>query len=112
MLNHRKFGLDNSLPPEEYWPKVFQLKNSLGIPIYPNLKIAVGMMLSLPCSNASLERIFGKLKLVKTEHRNKLKTDTIAAILFTKDRIERQGGCLKFAPTKNMLNAKILNKNK
>ena len=52
-------------------------------------------MLSLPHSNADVERIFSQAVLVKTKHRNKLKTGTLDAILTVKE-------CVQFQPTSSM----------
>ncbi len=37
---------------------------------YPNLLKVVGCVMSLPASNAAVERLFSVLKLVKTDTRN------------------------------------------
>lgn len=46
--------------------------------------------------------MFSRLKNCKTDMRNKLSSDTIAAILFTKEGIERSG-VVNFEPSKEML---------
>lgn len=107
LLDHSSLGLNSTLPAEHYWTKVFELKNAGGTEIYPNLKVVMNFLLILPFSNASVERLFSDLNNVKTDLRNKLKTDTVAAILATKDSIKNQGGIFKFTPTDKMINAAL-----
>jgi len=55
-----------------YWRKVFLLKNFLGKIYFPNICL---MILILPFSNASVERLFSDLKNIKTLRCNKLKIE-------------------------------------
>lgn len=89
------------------WRKVFHLKNALGQSLFPNLKGILNALLVLPFSNASVERVFSSLKNIKNDHRNKLKTSTIVALMQTKDQIK---DCVKFEPTINMLKANLYKK--
>lgn len=50
----------------EFWRKVFLLKNSNGVTSFPNISIMMRLLLVLPCSNASVERLFSDLKNIKT----------------------------------------------
>ncbi|KAJ8953058.1 hypothetical protein NQ314_007433 [Rhamnusium bicolor] len=61
--------------------------------------------------NECIERIFSDLFNIKTDKRNCLETNTIRSILASKQGIEAQGGCLKFAAAKEMLAAKIWSTN-
>lgn len=70
--------------------------------MFPNLQKIVQFILILPFSNSQAERIFSNLKNCKTELRNKLSTDTIVAIFFTKEGILRSRGD-KFEPNHQML---------
>ncbi|KAJ8964073.1 hypothetical protein NQ314_005156 [Rhamnusium bicolor] len=103
LLVHSSLGLDCNLQAEEYWAKVFNLKNAGNSEIYKNLKAVVSLLLILSFSNASVERLFSDLNNVKTDLKNRLKTDTVAAILATKDSIKHQGGILKFTPIDKMI---------
>lgn len=77
--------------------KVFEIKNC-SFQIY--IKIVITFLLILPFSNCSVERIFSKLKLTKTDLRNKLcSSTTISSLFFAKEAIERNGGD-NFEPTK------------
>ena len=50
--------LSESLSTEEYWRVVFRKKTSLGEQAKPNLVKVVKTLLSLPYSNAAVERVF------------------------------------------------------
>lgn len=91
----------------DFWTKVFKLKDIAGTEKFKNLKILIGFLLILPFSNASVERVFSKLKLIKTEHRNRLNTETIAALMAISSSIQQQGGIHNFEPSSSMLNKKI-----
>ena len=41
-------------------------------------------LLALPHSNADVERVFSQVFLIKTKHRNRLKTSTLDALLVTR----------------------------
>jgi len=87
-----------------YWRKVFLLKNSIGDIYFPNICITMRLLLILPVSNASVERLFSDLKNIKTLHRNKLQTQSIIGILRTKNSIT---DCVSFKPTDAMIKSKI-----
>lgn len=105
LLEHDKLCLSKNA--EEYWPEIFKLKNAAGNELFPNLRKAVFFLFLLPFSNASVERVFSDLFNVKTDKRNLLSSSTIRALLAAKEGIEREGGCVKFHPSKDMLAAKI-----
>lgn len=71
---------DDTPNTSDFWNKVFALENAAGIKMFGNVE-KVSILLCLPSSNASVERVFSQLKLIKTSHRNKLSTDTIAALI-------------------------------
>ena len=76
------------LTQDQVWPSTtassLKQKGS-GSLKYPNLAICISLLLSLSASNAPVERLFSQLFLMKTDHRNKLKTETIAALIYVKD---------------------------
>ena len=76
--------LNESLTAEEYWQVVFQEKTAAGESAFPNLTKVVTTLLSLPYSNAAVERVFSQLKLIKTDHRASLKRESLLALLTTK----------------------------
>ncbi|XP_018563337.1 uncharacterized protein LOC111692190 [Anoplophora glabripennis] len=96
--------------PDIYWGKIFNLKNAANAPLFPNLKKMFSLLLVLPFSNAKVERIFSDVFNIKTDKRNLLNTDTVRAILATKEGIEGCGGCVNFTPSEKMLQSKIWKK--
>lgn len=110
LLNHSDHGLNTNLAAEEYWKKVFLLKNAAGILLFPNLRKVIIYLLILPFSNASVERIFSELNNIKTFHRNNLSSDTISALIFSKQGINNEGGILKFNPSQKMIDCNIWKK--
>lgn len=58
LLEHNKLGLNQDLSADEYWNKVFNLRNSANEPLFDNLKKVMCLILVLPFSNACVERIY------------------------------------------------------
>lgn len=62
------------------------------------------ILLILPHSSASMERIFSAINLNKTKTRNRLNSETLSGILHTKNLINEHGkNCFNFQVTSNML---------
>ena len=57
---------------------------------YANLKKIIGCVMSLPSSNAAVERLFSVLKLVKTDTRNSLKRESLVGLLHTKEGLRAE----------------------
>jgi len=112
LLNFEEKGLCSTYPAETYWKKVFDLKTTTGDPVFPNISKVVNLLLVLPFSNASVERVFSSLKRCKTNDRNKLKTNTVVSLMATREGISNSGGCVRFEPTKDMLRKSIWSKKK
>lgn len=109
LLDYNLYNLDCNSTAEVYWSKIFSLKNDSNVLLFPNLKIVISLLLILPFANASVERVFSSLNNTKTEHRNRLETSTLRAILFAKDGVSSRGGCSNFEPSNEMLNMNIWN---
>lgn len=77
--------------PVEFWQKQFQQVSINDEKKYPNLCKVVGTALSLPHSNASVERIFSHLRRIKTDIRNSLKEESLVGLLHTKYGLKRKG---------------------
>lgn len=105
-LDFENLGLSTDMPADVYWKTLFLLKNSEGRERFPNLKKAISLLMVLPFSNACVERVFSKLKQIKTDHRNKLHTSTIAALMNTAEGT-KESGLIKFEPNQKMLRAKL-----
>ena len=101
LLNYKELQLDPSSNVEEYWPKVFSLKNNAGNQLFPNLKKAISLLVILPFSNARVERVFSNVNEIKTNKRNRLQIETTNAILHTQQGIQKNRN-ENFEPTKEM----------
>lgn len=75
-------GLDD-IDVHEYWQKVFKARSG-GEILFPNLIKIISALFSLPFSNAPVERLFSQLRLIKTDHRNSLKDQSLIGLLETK----------------------------
>lgn len=107
LMEHAQEGLDATMPADIYWVKVLTMKTSTGKPAFPNLHTALRLLLVLPFSNASVERIFSTLRNCKTVNRNRLKTDTLVALIATKEGVSAQKGSKNFEPIQKMLEASL-----
>ena len=87
---------------DEFWGKVGAITNGTETLQFPMLSAFMKSLLVLPHSNADTERIFSQITLIKTKVRNKLSTQTVNALLITKDAIL---DCTKFTPTNEMVKA-------
>lgn len=64
-----------------FWAEVLLFKDAAGNNLFADLaKFAIDV-LSLPWSNADVERVFSQLNTVKTKLRNRLITETVNAVL-------------------------------
>lgn len=83
----------------EFWKIVDSLKTNDVNPMFPNLMKVVKVLLALPHSSATTERVFSQLSLIKTFLRNRLLVTTVAAIIHVKDKIKYvQNGSRDFQP--------------
>lgn len=64
-----------------FWVEVFYFKDSVGNNPFKELANFALETLSLPWSNAEVERVFSQLNIVKTKLRNRLITSTVNAVL-------------------------------
>lgn len=102
-------NLNEDLSVEEYWRVVFNVKKTSNELAAPNLVKVVKTLLSLPFSNAEVERVFSQLNLIKTDHRANLKQESLIGLLTTKMTLLKSGPSdgsetVKLEPTKVMLN--------
>jgi hypothetical protein len=67
---------EKKISPTKFWQKVSRCKNELKEPMFSNLMEIVKIVLSLPHSSTTAERIFSQLSLIKSKTRNKLNITT------------------------------------
>lgn len=96
-LEWRRQSLEESaeLTPDEpshiFWQKRLNAKTTNGSFKYPNLRKVVACVMSLPFSNASVERLFSLLKLIKTSMRNALKRETLVGLMHANEGMKVHG---------------------
>ena len=91
--------LENFAPSDkqtdlDFWKERLRESDLNGELKYGNLRKVVGCMLSLPFANAPVERLFSSLKLIKTEHRNSLKRESLCGLLHSKEGLAVVGRLL------------------
>ena len=91
-----------------FWQNVKTLTLGDKTLVFPKVSQFVENILSLPHSSANVERIFSSVNLLKTKQRNKLSSETITALLHTKQLIDKNT-CYNF-PVKDNLTAKMTSK--
>lgn len=64
-----------------FWAKVASYKNAAGINTFQDLCDFAIAVLSLPNSNAEVERVFSAMNIVKNKLRNKLSEITLNSLL-------------------------------
>jgi hypothetical protein len=91
---------------QEYWTAVFNAKNQGQQKINPAFTKVVTTLLSLPFSNAAVERVFSQLKLIKNDRRSALKQESLLALLSTKLSFSKKGKrrASSMDPTTEMIN--------
>ncbi|KAK9892581.1 hypothetical protein WA026_020963 [Henosepilachna vigintioctopunctata] len=80
------------------------MTDGTGKPMFPNLKEKIMVLLVLSFSNACVERVFTQLKLMTSYHRNRLNTDTIAALMATISAVKNAS---TFEPSKALMHARM-----
>ncbi|KAK3886341.1 hypothetical protein Pcinc_009497 [Petrolisthes cinctipes] len=73
----------------KFWVEVLQYKDAANSVPFLELATCALTIVSLPHSNAEVERIFSQMNLVKNKLRNKMKTDTVNAILHIRYGLKR-----------------------
>lgn len=65
-----------------FWGHILELRNAIGEKPFEELAFCVLALMSLPLSNAFVERVFSVMAIVKSKLRNKISTRMLSAILF------------------------------
>lgn len=88
---------------DEFWYNALQMKDLGGAQVFKHLASFVLYVLVFPHSNASCERVFSKVNLIKTKPQNRLIMDTLNGLMHTSECVKIAGGCSKFTPTRTTL---------
>lgn len=88
---------------EDFWPEVLLFQDAGGTYVFSNLAVYVLTVLSLPSSNAVVERTFSVMNSIKTKSRNRMLIALLDAILRIRIRFTVNKICCKdFKPSRNM----------
>lgn len=79
----------------EFWSTVLKYKNALGEHCFKEFAQVVLNILSLPISNAFVERVFSFVTNAKSKQRNKLSVSTLESILHIKSHLMLNNKCCK-----------------
>lgn len=87
----------------QFWPKIYNYQDAGGDYALRELAEFVLKVLSLPSSNAVVERVFSIMNTVKTKARNRISTEMLDALLRIKCTfISSNKCCTNFSPSKSM----------
>ena len=74
-----------------FWSDVWQFRDAAGINPFKELAMAAVSVLSLPHSNAEIERVFSQMSVVKTKLRNRMSLQTLNSILYVRYGLKLSG---------------------
>lgn len=74
-----------------FWTEVHQFKDAAGSNPFKELSMAAVSVLSLPHSNAEIERVFSQMGVVKTKLRNRMSLETLNSILYVRYGLKLAG---------------------
>jgi len=104
MVSLVQWNTNEDVTEEELWQKVYQYKDASGERAFEELALFALSMLSLPLSNADVERAFSQVNIIKSKLRNRMANKTLAGILHVRYGMRRQNiCCTDFVPTHRML---------
>lgn len=76
-----------------FWAQVWDLRNGMGEQPFRELAVWVLILLTLPLSNAAVERVFSMLVAVKTKSRNRLSLKMLESILLIRGHLQVRRLC-------------------
>lgn len=107
----RTYGEEVTTNSFKFWSTVYHHTNAGGLHIFKELAQFVFILLSLPSSNAVVERIFSIMNCVKTKIRNRMQLEMLNSILILKTKLFCENKCCEnFQCSKEMFskfNAKM-----
>lgn len=77
----------------QLWAEVAEYKDATGENPYKDISDLALTVLSLPHSNADVERVFSHMNIVKTKLRNRMSNENLRALLAVKYGLRRVGKC-------------------
>lgn len=81
----------------KFWAEVKKYKDASGTNTFEELSDLACSVLSLPHSNAAVERIFSTMNVVKSKLRNKMTVSTLNSIMFLRNQLEiRKTNCFTY----------------
>ena len=89
---------------EKFWMEVHDHTDASGENDFIDVGKFALSMLAIPVSNASVERVFSQMNLVKSKIRNRMQQSTLENILHVRAFMQRNSACChEFTPTQEML---------
>ncbi|KAK3932367.1 Zinc finger MYM-type protein 1 [Frankliniella fusca] len=82
-----------TIPTDVFWCHVLELRNARGDRPFKDIAFCVLTLMTLPLSNAFVERVFSVMSIVKSKLRNKVSTKMLSAILFLRLHLQAHGKC-------------------
>lgn len=76
-----------------FWVEVKKYRNASGDKIFEEISELAIACLSLPHSNAEVERLLSQMNLVKNKQRNRMSLITLNSILCIRDSLRKSGKC-------------------
>ncbi|KAK3863208.1 hypothetical protein Pcinc_030998 [Petrolisthes cinctipes] len=91
---------------EKFCRKVYEHQDASGERDFREVAQFVLSLLSLPISNASVERVFSQMNLIKSKIRNRMQQKSLESILHVSAFMQRNDICCnKFVPSESMLSS-------
>ena len=87
----------------KFWNQVAKYCDSDGNLLFKNIASFALRVLSLPFSNAVVERAFSFMNAIKTKVRNRMGLELLMSLMTIRLRLVRRGCCVKFVPSDSML---------
>jgi hypothetical protein len=100
-ISHKTWETNDTI---KFWADVYNDEDSAGIYRFRNVGRLALSLLSLPISNATVERAFSVYNVIKSHIRNKLSLDIMQAIMMVRYYLRIDNiSCVNFKPTETMI---------
>lgn len=98
-----KWQLSENMTSEQFWIAVYEHKNAAGELAFENIAKLALSVLSLPLSNATVERIFSHMNVIKSKIRNRINLNLLDSIIRIRNYFHvKRICCQTFIPSKTM----------